>query len=119
MYPGVERRKHPRYKVKSDILAVLTPYPVKLGQIANISEGGAAFVYQAGEPMTGRYTHLDLYVTRGRKIFNRLPVNTLGHVSVDNLYDASVCLRQVSLSFGGLNTGQKKQINHFIEHFTL
>lgn len=91
----------------------MKPYPVKLGQIANISEDGLAFVYLGETQISYPYTHLDLYVTCGDKAFSSFPIKLLGFVTVATIYGA-VPIQRVSICFKGLTDKQKEQIRRFI-----
>ncbi|MBU1172536.1 MAG: PilZ domain-containing protein [Proteobacteria bacterium] len=118
MTPSLERRKHPRYNVNSDVLAVLKPYPIKLGQIANISEGGLAFNYQGAQAIDGAYSFLDLIASQGQQHFSSFPIQPLRDTTVSKVFGKSIPIRQMAICFQALNSIQKVMLQQFIDIHT-
>lgn len=117
MNPYVERRGNPRYTVKSEVLAVLKPYPVKLGQIANISEGGLAFMYLGENRISEPYTHMDLYDAKGEKTCHALPIELVSFAEIAYIYGI-IPIQRVSIRFRDLTGHQKDAIKGFIQAYT-
>lgn len=112
-----ERRKHQRYPLKKNILAILKPHPIKLGQIINISEGGLAFHYLGDDELPERYTELDIFVENSQSEYVAFPFIPVRDFIVTSLYEKSSTIRQLCIKFGNLNDNQKTELKHFIASY--
>jgi hypothetical protein len=114
MEKTAERRQYPRFNVKSDVLAVLKPYPVKLGQVINISEGGIVFQYFGTEVLSSHYSKIDFFVTQNEIEYNSLPVISLWSDIIHHSPEKGLPMHQVGMRFDTLSSEQSMLLKEFI-----
>jgi hypothetical protein len=114
MEPMNERRRHPRFFVDNDILAVLKPFPVKLGQIINISQTGIAFQYQGSEKLPDHYSHIDLFITKDIHDYTALPIRLIRETTLPRIKDNILPIRQAAMEFKDLTEDQIIRVRDFI-----
>ncbi len=118
----IERRRYKRYKAKDGAFAAINPcFSHKLGQIINISMGGLAFKYIAGnEEKNGqekkKYEHyvllssLDCYV-------ENIPFETVEDREINNYPSfSSMKLRERRIKFNGLSSKQVFALNSYLKN---
>ena len=114
----IERRKHPRFAVKSDVLAILKPYPVKLGKIADISESGLSFQYLGSDELPAHYSVIDLFVTQDDQEYRSFPIQKLREITLSKVYEKTVPIRQIGIMFNDLTPDQAALLRLFITAHT-
>lgn len=113
-----ERRQHHRFEGSSEVLAVLKPYPIKLGQIANISEGGLAFQYLSENEVEHKYLELDIFISANGQQYNDFPVSAVRDFRVSNQFEKLTPKRQICIKFGELSKEQTQLLKSFIDRHT-
>ena len=119
----IERRKHKRFKAKQGAFAVLTSDYNKLGQIKDIGKGGLSFCYIANGEQTDRFSEIEIYLI-GDEIsddfyLKKIPVRTVVDFEVDNKVSfSSLPMRQLSMHFEKLTSGQIFLLNYFLREYT-
>ncbi len=119
MTPEVmERRTHPRLKVREGAFAVL-PSDLRLGPIEDISKGGLSFCYVPLDEPKCDSDELEIYFVTDGFNLKKIPFETVSDFSVDeNLPFKYVERRRHCLKFGDLSAFQKDQLAHFMENYT-
>jgi hypothetical protein len=114
----MERRTHPRRRVKEGAFAVL-PADFKLGQIEDISRGGLAFCYVPIEELKDDTVELEIYFVADKFNLKRIPFETVSDYPIDeNLPFNYVERRRRHLKFGDLDAVQQMQLEYFIKNYT-
>jgi hypothetical protein len=119
----IERRKHKRFKARQGAFAVLTSDYNKLGQIKDIGKGGLSFFYVAGGEQTDRFSEIEIFLI-GDEIgddfyLKKIPVRTVVDFEVDNKVSfSSLPMRQLSMYFEKLTSGQIFLLNYFLQKYT-
>jgi hypothetical protein len=138
----IERRKHPRFKVKRGaVAAMIKTSPAKkeqtedlpmnegsiatatkdiqLGQIINISKGGLAFRYFYGEDEYNKLFDLDILFVKDSFYLKKVPVNTVwvSHaVSKPSL--SLLKSKEQGLQLEELTPHQISQLDFFFQNYT-
>ena len=115
----VERRKHKRFQVQDDAIAVLRPSINKRGPIIDISRGGLAFRYITGKDSSGRSSKLDILLTDLRFYVGHMPIRTVSDFEVtSDLPFRGIKRRRRSVQFGKLTQEQMSHLERFIRDHT-
>jgi hypothetical protein len=115
----VERRKHKRFHAKDGTFAVLRPqwpYSTKIGQIIDISMGGLAFSYVAGEDQPNRSYELDILLAEHSFHLTKIPFKTIWDQEAEQL--PSLRMRRCGVQFGELAPHHISQLEYFVQHYT-
>ncbi len=114
-----ERRKHKRLKAQTDAFAILSPHPVQLGQIIDISNGGLSFQYIESDNITDSFEELSILVTETVFSIEKLPVETISNFPMPNDFPIStIIMKRCSLKFQDLSPDQTIQLENFIQNHT-
>jgi len=113
----LERRKHKRFQVQDEAIAVLRPIVDKRGPIIDISKGGLAFRYITAQESSGRSSKLDILLPDLSFYLGHLPIRTVRDFEVTSEYAlGSTKTRRCSVQFGKLTPKQISQIESFMEN---
>ncbi|NVM21601.1 MAG: PilZ domain-containing protein [Desulfobacterales bacterium] len=115
----VERRKDKRFQVKEGALAVLRPHPAKLGQIIDISRGGLAFTYIAGEGKPTGSFELEIFFSDNGFHLDKIQFETVSDFEIREVPFSSITMRRCGVRFGELTDNQVSQLEHFLRSYTL
>lgn len=110
-----ERREYQRYPAMGRALAMISEPPANMPfHIIDISANGLAFRYLGERMQNKRIAELDLYYN------DTLCVKGLPVASVADCWIGSdlTDIRRKCISFTGLTTEQKKQLELFIDQYT-
>jgi hypothetical protein len=113
----VERRKHKRFYAKDDTFAVLGPPSGNIGQVMDISMGGLAFSYVAGEDQPNRSHKLSILLAEHSFHLTKIPIETIWDKEAEQLPFSSLRMRRCGLQFGELTRNQENQLEYFIENY--
>ena len=114
-----ERRKHKRFLVQDDAIAVLRPNVDKRGPIIDISRGGLAFRYITGKDSPDRSSKLDILLPDLRFYLGHMPISTVSDFEVTSeLPFRGIKRRRRSVQFGKLTQEQMSKLGHFIQNHT-
>ena len=115
----LERRKHKRFLVQDDAIAVLRPNVDKRGPIIDISRGGLAFDYITGKDSSDRSSKLDILLPDLGFYLGHMPIRTVSDLEVaSGLAFRGIKRRRCSVQFGKLTQEQMSQLGHFIQNHT-
>jgi hypothetical protein len=115
----LERRKHKRFQVQDDAIAVLRPIVDKRGPIIDISRGGLAFRYITAKESLDRSLKLDILLPDLSFYLGHLPIRTVRDFEVTSEYAlGSTKTRRCSVQFGKLTQKQISQIESFMVKHT-
>ena len=134
----IERRKHPRFKVKRGAVAAMITTSsakeeqaedmpmnegsiatVQMGQITNISKGGLAFRYFYGETEHNQLFDLDIFSVQDRFYLKKVPVNTVWVSHAVSKPPSSLLKSQHrGLQFKELTPHQISQLDFFLQNYT-
>lgn len=115
----LERRKHKRFQVQDDAIAVLRPVVDKRGPIIDISRGGLAFRYITAKESSDRSSKLDILLPDLSFYLGHLPIRTVRDFEVTSDYAlASTKTRRCSVQFKKLTQKQISLIESFMENHT-
>jgi len=111
-----EKRRHPRFEVRSGVIAVVKSDAAHtLGEVVDVSEGGLALTYvaESGPAVAGRT--LDLFGSGGIWYLKGVPVRTASDVEMPNEVPFSIIeMRRMGVAFGALADTQQRQLRGFI-----
>jgi len=115
----VERRKHPRYKVKNNAFAIVNPEPVRLVPILDISMGGAGIYLNNEDPWLNKSSKLEIMVADCSFYLANITFDAISNCRAfpadsSNLVDGRRC----SIKFGALTHSQKSELKFFIRTHT-
>ena len=113
-----ERRKHPRFKVKGGLTAILLPGRGRSGEIKNVSRTGIAFSYITSGNWTVETAAIDIVSQDGGCRLEEIPCKSI-HESSDKNKDSSSLMewRTHGLEFGAMNLEQKEMLNNLIRDY--
>jgi hypothetical protein len=115
----LERRKHKRFLVQDDAIAVLRPSVDKRGPIIDISMGGLAFGYITSKDSSDRSSKIDILLPDLRFYLGQVPIRTVSDFEITSeLAFRGIKRRRCSVQFGKLTQEQVSQLGHFIQNHT-
>lgn len=113
-------RKQRRFKVENGAFAAVRNKANLLGQIKDISFGGLAFKYLAGEGVPDGARTLDIFITRHRFHIKDIPVQFVHNTKVAKEDPFStVTIRQQGVQFGDLSDEHRAQLKQLIHYHTV
>lgn len=114
-----ERRKHERFKVKEDVVAVSISADNKPGKIQDISKGGLALLFRADDEQTKDSMKVDILSIGDDFHLRNLPVKSVlnAPVAADGSADDLPKWR-LGLQFEKLTYYQKLLLNFFLQKYT-
>ena len=115
----IERRKHPRYKVKDNAFAIINSEPVRLAPILDIAMGGLGVLMNGDGQWLNQASKLEIMVADCSFYLENIPFEAIFNfkafpANVSNLLDGRRC----SLMFGSLTPSQKSELKYFIRNYT-
>jgi len=115
----VERRRHPRYKVKDSAFAIISPEPVRLVPIIDIAMEGIGVYANNPDQWLIEPSKLEIMVADCSFYLENIPFEFIASfnalpANVPNLLEG----RRYSLKFGTLTAGQKSELKYFIRNYT-
>ncbi len=114
-----ERREHQRFKVKPGGIAVLTPrWPrsTVVGDILDISKGGAAMKYVADEAPPRDPCELTMANTNPRFFLHKIPIVAVTDIPMTTIPFGAMQPRRLGVQFGKLTAEQTADIEGFIDN---
>jgi hypothetical protein len=138
----IERRKHPRFKVKRGAVAAMfetssakeeqaedmrmnqgsfatAPEYIQMGQITNISKGGLAFRYFYGEDEHNKLFDLDILFVHDSFYLKKLLANTVWVSQAVRKPSLSVLkCKEQGFQFDELTPHQISQMDFFLQNYT-
>lgn len=121
----VEGRKHKRFRVQDGAFAVagMPPHPrcIPPGQIVDVSRGGLAFQYVAGEE-EGSNGSFELVILVANNNFHsdKVPFETISDFEIANEVPfSSITMRRRGVQFGKLTDKQISQLDYFIRNHAI
>ena len=114
-----ERRRHRRYKVKDNAFAVISPDPVKLVPVVDISMGGLGIYVNEGSKLMDDSPKLEIMVADCSFYLDNLPYEIIENIKAFS-GNASNMLngRRFNLKFGNLRPAQKARLKFFMRNYT-
>ena len=114
----LERRSHPRFKVRAGAFAVLEADPVQIVPIVDVSLGGIAVYHPVGEQWPQSLSRLEIMVADCSFFMQKVPFEIAGTTDAFQPHTIeSIRKNRYGIKFGMLTAGQRKQIKHFIRHY--
>lgn len=115
---SVNRRQHERFKLKVRAYVSFNADQTKLGQVADISQGGLAFL--SIEEFKSAAGDIVLFSQGGDFWLDRIPVMVKGCCKIDSRpFFSLTTLRRYSLQFGNLSEEQTGRLDSFIQEFAV
>lgn len=115
----VERRKHKRFNVQAGAFAVLGSHSAKIGQVIDVSKGGLAFSYLAGEEPSNQPFELGILFGEESFHLTQIPFKTISDQEAKEVPFSSLALRRCGVQFGEMTKSQVDQLEHFIQNYTI
>jgi len=125
----VERKTHKRFRAQDGAFAVagMPPHPrcIPPGQIVDVSRGGLAFQYVAGEEEEeeeGPNGSFELLILLANTNFHidKVPFETISDFKIANEVPfSSITMRRRGVQFGNLTDKQISQLDYFIRNYTI
>jgi hypothetical protein len=84
----------------------------------DISMGGLAFSYVAGEDQPNRSYELGILLAEHSFHLTKIPFETIWDKEAEQLPSISLRMRRCGLQFGELTRDQKSQLEYFVQHHT-
>jgi hypothetical protein len=130
-----ERRKHPRFKVKEGVFAVLVPDSSKLGEVVDISKdgfsfrysdspfidndrGGLAFLYHDKKKSSYEMTELEIFLVDS-DFYLKVPCKVISDFDVTEKNSSnSITINRSGVQFKGLSPDQISGLEDFIRDHT-
>ena len=114
-----ERRKNLRFRVREGAFAVLRPDCNVVGEIIDISKGGLAFRYIAGEEQPGGSSGLDILFAGGSFRLPEVPFETVEDFEMPDEFSSPLTsTRRCGIRFGKLTHEQLSALKSFIGSHT-
>jgi c-di-GMP-binding flagellar brake protein YcgR len=113
-----ERRKTVRFLPQTETYVALRPDFTKLGRLINISKGGLAFQYIAGQRQGQAPTHLDLFAGNDTFYLSRIPCRVIYNIRFPEnekslkLFEHMRC----GLEFGEITAAQATQLESYLKN---
>lgn len=119
----VERRNHVRLLLKDNSFAALGSDYTKVGKITNISRGGLAFEYIAGESDGWNYFQVDIFMTGHVFHMYDVPCRLIYDIDihvphVKDSYVRILTTKRCGIRFGELREDDQNQLELFLESYT-
>lgn len=115
---SAEQREHKRFRVPKTTFVALWPHFLKVGQVVDISMGGIAFRYLAGEEPPKGSLELDLFLAGRSFYLYKVPSEMIWHLRpVEADSSNSPDVRQCGLRFGALTPSQTAQLEYFVRNY--
>lgn len=114
----VERRSHPRFKVRADAFAVLEADPVQIVPIVDVSLGGIAVYHPVVEQWPQSLSRLEIMVADCSFFMQKVPFEMAETTDAFQSHTIeSLRKKRYGIKFGMLAASQRKQIKHFIRYY--
>jgi hypothetical protein len=119
-----EFRRHPRFKVRSDVFVGIGPNSIKIGQLLNVSRGGMAFKSNDQKTRFFQAAELSIIVDDNELNINVVPFKFKAKmVSVTDISNRNpfnfTKMRRFSVVFEALSDYQIFWLDYFIRNHTL
>jgi hypothetical protein len=115
----VERRKHKRFQGREGALAALGPHSTRIGQIIDVSMGGLAFSYIAGEEPSDGSFELGILFAEESFYLTQIPFKTISDQEAKEVPFSFVKMRRCGVQFGEMTHSQISQVEYFIQNYTM
>lgn len=120
----IERRKQKRCYLQGDGVAVaLLKSPegksTVVGEIIDISPGGAAFRYISAQPASDAPSELSLVSADHSFYLGNLPITTVSDLEQAKIPFGGISTRRRGVKFGILRQSQQFALQHFIRNYTV
>lgn len=120
---NTDRRQHKRYPVQDGVFAVLGPFPTKMGQIIDISDGGLSFYHRNGSDSDSCSYELSILFDDSQNSINYGPLKFHAQVvSETDINDedgaTTPAVKRCGLAFEDLTYYQRSWLADCIQNFT-
>lgn len=115
----IERRKHKRFHVEDGTFAVLGSRYGKIGRVIDMSMGGLAFTYIAGEEQDDKSRQLSILLAEDSFHLTKIPFKTVWDTEAKEVPFSTLALRRRGVEFGDLTEHQISQMQYFVEKHTV
>ena len=114
-----EQRQYRRFQAKNGAFAMSKASVNKLGQIADISQGGLAFKYIAWGETTNGALEIDILFAERFFYLQNLPCRAISdsEITIRNPF-SSIGMRRLSVEFDKLTPKQRSELKYFINNHT-
>ena len=117
---SIEKRKHPRFKVKERVFVELSVNPIRIGEIIDISVSGLSFRYIANGDIIQNSLEIKIYHSQSKFISEKMTVRTVWDgIIIPKFWTGIIKTRRRGVFFENLNENQKSQIEQFIQNYTI
>lgn len=115
----VERRNHPRFRIKDNAFTVINPDPVKLVPILDIGMGGLGIYVNDGGRQLSEASRLEIMVADCSFYLENLPFQIISNAKAFPTHSANIINGgRYGLKFVNLRTAQKSDLKFFIRTYT-
>ena len=114
-----DRRQAPRYTPKNDVFVVFRPSFDRLGQVKDVSRGGAAFEY----PVFANYekvaeVNVDLFTSEPAPfILKSVPCEVVYDIKLEKPTLSGIQTRRCGLKFARLSHQHSEQLEFFLHKY--
>ncbi len=99
-------------------MAVLKPFPIKLGRILDISKGGLEIRYFQDEEWPDTFSAISILMASEQICLNDIPIKTIDDLEVDGLVANPIENRRRIMQFGDMTAEQQEYLERFIQKYT-
>ncbi|UCG08781.1 MAG: PilZ domain-containing protein [Desulfobacterales bacterium] len=119
----IERRRYSRLSPYENAFAALGSNYSKVGKIKNISRGGLAFEYIAGEANNLHFSQVDIFLAGHTFYLYNFPCRMVYDIEVhvphvSDKYIRLLTTKRCGIQFGALAKDDKAQLTFFLEAYT-
>jgi len=118
-----DRRKHKRHRVQNGVFAVMGPFPTKMGQIIDISDGGLAFYHRNGLDSDSGTYEVSILFDDTQNAVNHGPLKFQAQIVSETDLTAdtgsNAPMKRCGVSFDDLTYYQRSWVDDCIQNFTL
>lgn len=116
--PGIERRKHPRFKARIGAFVMCGEISTMLGQINDISLGGLSYYYLDSEEGLDSYFELDISYRERSYYLSNLRFKTVSDFEVHRDGLDPMTIRRKGVQFQNIGAPQLAELKYFIQNHT-
>ena len=114
----IEKRKFTRFKAEQGTYVAFGTGSSLVGRLLNISGGGMAFSYIAGDAQVAGCLCVDIFLSANRFYLKSLPFKAVSDVLVAvECPFSTVLMKQCGGKFCDLNPVQQSQLEYFITNY--
>jgi hypothetical protein len=114
----VEQRQCKRFRVRSEVVVLLSPHDAEMGQLRDVSMGGLTFDFVTSQVLPIEATRLDICPMGSAFLLCDLPFRSIWELSIYETKPTSLHRKRCGVQFGELTPDQIRLLEYFINNYT-